>query len=561
VTARPVLLAPALVLAAALAAAAGRATAGEAGAASAAAVDEIDAGRDAQHLHWGRWDPGPRLDLFVIGGGKVRIWEQAEGGFPAAPSAEVELPPEPSLVDFGDIEGDDGEEIALLNRRGVFLRGREAAQAGPGATGAAAGEPPLLGTFRRALAVGGIPTPLETVRSAVLHDITGDGKPEIIVPVRGGYEVFARRGGKLEKAVSLDGEHRVAVRAGGPSVLDPLEIEVRIARLKLKDLNGDGLLDIITRTKGTTRAHLQSASGFPAKPSYELDTSLFQEGGKEKGASERIIGSSGVKVHEVDIDGDGIQDYLIASGQFLRVYFGEKTGVDFSRPFTMLKLSSELQGVGSFDIDGDRRLDLVALKFELPSLPRLIAAYFIATSVDFEVLGYRNEGGRRFARRPSWRNTLNLSLPPLRDVIEGFEDFADRFLESAARRRRFASGDVDGDGRPDAVFLDEDGVLRTFLAGPGDEDLGVVKLGKILFDAKKNEWELEELLDHVAGASHAAARAAVAGRRPDREVTLGAGHDPEALEIDVRDLDGDGRGEVIVRWGGGKLKVVRAASR
>jgi hypothetical protein len=152
--------------------------------------------------------------------------------------------------------------------------------------------------------VGGIPTPLETVRSAVLHDVTGDGKPEIIVPVRGGYEVFARRGGKLEKVVSLDGEHRVAVRAGGPSVLDPLEIEVRIARLKLKDLNGDGLLDISTRTKGTTRAHLQSASGFPAKPSYELDTSLFQEGGKEKGASERIIGSSGVKVHEVDIDGE-----------------------------------------------------------------------------------------------------------------------------------------------------------------------------------------------------------------------------------------------------------------
>jgi hypothetical protein len=523
-----------------------------------AAIDEIDAGPAAEHLHWGRWDAGPRLDLFVVGGGKVRIWEQAERGFGAAPSAEVELPPEPSLIDFGDLDGDEGEEIVLLNRRGVFLRGREEAAAGSGGAAPASGDPLRLGSFVRALAVGGIPTPLETVRSAVLHDVTGDGKPEIIVPVRGGYELFERRGGRLEKVISFEGEHGVDVSAGGPGILDPLEIEIRIARLKLKDLNGDGRLDVLARTKGTTRAYLQGESGFSGKPSYEIDTSLFKEGGGEKGTTERIIRSSGVKVHEVDIDGDGIQDYLIASGQFLRVYFGEKTGADFSRPFTMLKLSSELQGVGSFDIDGDRRLDLVALKFELPSLPRLIAAYFIASSLDFEVLGYRNEGGRRFARRPSWRNTLTLSIPPLRDVIEGFEEFADRFLEAAARRRRFASGDLDGDGRPDAVFLDDDGVLRTFLAGAGDEGLGEIKLGKILFDAKKSEWELRELLEHVAGASHAAARAAVAGRSPDREVPLGPGHDPDSLEIAVRDLDGDRRAEVVVRWNARKLRVVRA---
>src|SRR6185436_7448234 len=121
-----------------------------------------------------------------------------------------------------------------------------------------------------------------------------------------------------------------------------------------------------------------------------------------------------------------------------------------------------------------------------PGIPRLIAAYFMSMTCDFEVLGYKNEGGRRFSRRPDWRNTLVLKLPPLREVIEGFDDFAEKFLEAASRRGRFAAGDADGDGRPDAAFLDDDHVLRIFLAAPGSVPPGEVKLGRILFDTQKS---------------------------------------------------------------------------
>ncbi len=360
-------------------------------------VQTLEVGHQALHLHWGPRGKEGRGGLFALTRSSVRTWEQTSLGFSSQLSEEIPLPREPSLVDFADMCGDGAEEVVLLNRKGLFVETRALR---PGDPRAADG---VDGAFTRVLPLIGVPVGLEHAPAAFLKDVTGDGLVDLVAPVRAGYEVYRRVGEKLVKLVSLQGEHRVTVDSGGPSLLDPLRFELNIPQLKFKDLNGDGLLDIVSRLKEKTRCYLQGPQGFSAQPTYELDLARFREGvgatagegAKGAGKKPRKSGLSlggGIKVHEVDMDSDGVQDYLIAAGQYLRVYFGSRATTDFSRPHTLLKLSSELQGVGSFDIDGDGRLDLVAIKFELPSLPRLIAAYFVSMSLDFEVLGYRNEG-------------------------------------------------------------------------------------------------------------------------------------------------------------------------
>lgn len=522
-----------------------------------ARFQQIKLGDDVRALHWGRRGEDARLDLFVLGSTHVRIWEQGDAGFPSDPNVEVPLPQETSLVDFGDVGGSAGEEVVLLSRRGVHA---DLATAPP--ADREAGAQGLPG-YSRILAVAGITVGLDTAPATFLRDLDGDGKVDLVVPTRGGYELFRRAGDHFDRVISLEGAHRVKVDTGGPGLLDPLELELSVPQVKLKDLNGDGKLDLLSRVGEKTRCYLQGAAGFNAEPTYELDLAKFREGeassepGKKSGSRRPGLSLGGaIKVHETDVDGDGVQDYLIAAGQYLRVYFGAREGTDFSRPHTMLKLSSELQGVGSFDVDNDKRLDLVALKFELPSLPRLVAAYFLSMTLDFEVLGYRNEGGRKFSRRPDWRNTLSLALPPLRQVIEGFDSFADQFLEKALGRGRYASGDVNGDGLPDAAFVDRDDVVRVFFARPGTRSPGKVQLGSILFDAKKNRWELEELLGFVANANYEAARKSVEGRTADLELPLGAtlAKDKE-VKLQILDLNGDGRGELVVDGGAGTLHV------
>jgi len=517
------------------------------------AVSDLDVGNGASSLRWGRRNADERLDLFVVTPGAVKIWELTESGYAAAPSEIVRLPDEPCLIDYGDVAGGPGDEIVLLARQGVLCDATDASKDGDPSA-------PVPG-YRRLVVAGGIPLPLESVAAPFLRDINGDGRVDVIVPLRQGYDIYLAGSSGLEKAVSLEGEQRVRVDAGGPGVLDPLELEIHVPHLRFKDLNGDGRLDLVARSRDKTRSYLQGAKGFDPKPSYELDLARFREGDAAKGQDRgspaaRLLGGNAIRVHEVDVDGDGIQDYLIAAGQFLRVYFGTREGVDFTRPHTMLKLSTELQGVGSFDVDGDRKLDLVALKFELPGLPKLIAAYFVPMSLDFEVLGYRNEGGRRFSRRPDWRNTISIGLPPLRQVMEDFDAIADRFLEAASKRGRFSAGDVDGDGTADAVFYDDDSTIRAYFTPPGRPRPGEIDLGKILFDAQRNRWALDELLDYIARAGLAAARAEVGGRQPDLEVPAGPGCESKEAKLDVLDLNGDRAGDFVIRCGEGKIRIV-----
>ncbi len=537
----------------------------------------LDLGSYVRHLHWGSRRGTGKLDLFVLSGNAVRIWWQGASGFGRRPTEALELPEAESIVDFGNLAGDAGEEVVVVTRRGVFVdRRHEGGASEPPADSSAKDAERITpdGAFRRwrlersgAGGIGGpVVIPFEPTVAPILVDLLPPHThPEVVVPRQRRYEIYSPRGDVLRGVAMLEASHRVVVDPGGDEILDPMQLEVDVRSLEFDDVNGDGRVDIVVADGDNRSFYLQSPQGFSSAPSFRFDMERLALGSSRRNRPQKPPSPGDIELnpalrprfHAVDFDADGRQDYMIASGQVVQIYFGGAAGADFGRPHLARKLSGEVQGVGSFDVNSDGRLDVVVVKFDFPSVARILAAYFISMRLDFEVLAYFNRDGRRFSRRPDTKLVLTLKVPPLRSILENFDTFASEFLDAVSEQVKYAKGDVNADGLPDAVFVDPDGFVRVFLGRASDAERMADShlLGDLFFRSDQRVWELEEFLAHVSGAARRVARERLSDRRPDVFLPIDrdfASHRRTALRL--LDVNADGRLDVIL-WLRGTLKI------
>ena len=498
-----------------------------------------------------------RPDLLVVdreGGGVLAAFQDGEGAFTLAPvveEAELQDPRSIVAADFdrdGHVDfavGDAGSSISALGGEvSVFV--------------AAAGGRFQRDNLRRLPEVGGeAPSP----QAILAVDVDGDGVLELVSAEARVEEIAV-----YFQGVAGSFRDRGQEIVGAPTVGAP-------ATLLAADLSGDGRKDLFT-------THTESG---------QLTVVRQGIGGQfvalRVPLAEDSAVSGPVAVDAGDVDGDGRADLVVANrdSNSVSVLFGTADGGFLETAVSATGLLG-LLSVALGDLDGDGRLDLVAAGDQGglrwfrqrptgPSLPPPKGEEGSGDQPLFEVgsglaVPAEVSSDRATIALGDWDGDGRLDVLAVLAAAERFAIFLQTTEESGAfddpelvELREgsdpggFALGDIDGDGRLDAVvsgrgdgsvsllLQQSDGAVELKpLVAPGDAVATDVAVGDVNRDGRM------DVVAALVGTERSALRLLLqgtesdfsdAGRR-DLESPLALG--PVALVLE--DLDGDGELDV-----------------
>jgi hypothetical protein len=263
--------------------------------------------------------------------------------------------------------------------------------------------------------------------------------------------------------------------------------------VRIADLNGDGWLDVVYVDAGDSIAGTgngvrvllnDAAGGFTPLPITLVDASMLAVG---------------------DVSEDGIPDVVTGmTGSFIAILLGNGDGT-FQPPAGLSYWPHITDKIAVVDLDGDGRGDLVQTSFDSGS----------------ELLSiFRNKGGATVAER--FTSSLLATYPTV-----GYP-------------KDLAVSDVDGDGRPDVVVLDDGlGVYRntgTSLAGRASHAVA----GRAL---RMKDLNGDRRADAIVATSSGVLVSLQSAAGSFASPVLYPSGSAQALA--VGDLDADGRGDVL----------------
>jgi hypothetical protein len=337
-------------------------------------------------------------------------------------------------------------------------------------------------------------------RSDFVRDLDGDGADDILLPQFDGWLVARRGTGIFERHVL-----RVSPRV----TVNETRISYQPRPPLIGDVDGDALNDLVFLRDVEFVSFAQRPAGRFEETArvHRIDAPLATE--EQRARWERDDGQvdqSRLEIEEVelvrDFDGDGVLDLLtersISEGVFDRrseyhLYLGRRDG-DSLRYAEEPDGSIASDGVQFdplvVDVDGDGRLDLATPSTKL-GLARVVGALFSGRiGVDLDV--YRMREGGRYPESSDYRTRFKVEF----DLTTGL-----------MRYPAVAIADVDGDGRAELLVQDGPEALRVL---PGRADEGLFgDDGRVLSMPLPRNGQM----------------------------------------VEARDLDGDGRADLLVRYG------------
>ncbi len=442
-------------------------------------------------------DGDGRIDLAVIHvstvEGKPRryvsVFFQSPDGFRSMPDQTFTAMPSAGALVFADIHPAPGMEIVSLTGQGVWyqaLRNR-----------AYSLEPGLLlyeRTFFDRPQADGLPV----WKGAA--DVDVNGKTDLVLPLRDGFRVYYQDSdGTFPKILTLSAapERSVESREGAF-----LQLTHSLPAVHVQDFDGDHRNDLLVTSKDHFEVYLQDIKGnLPAVPSITFDLTFFSE----RLARDQV---QSVVARLMDVNGDHSVDMVVAYthgdiGVFesivtqVLVFLGRKGQPYSNTPDQIINLSGVSIDPRVVDINKDGALDLVVSSLRTDLFAGLKGAALRSVSVTYYIYLFQPKEGR-FSGSPDYSRDVSI---PTKALEQGGTEIP----------RIYFDGDFDGDGMLDMVTVSGQGRLGIY---PGRKSFGIMHSGGFAY--KKDELLLVNLKDAPRG-------------------------------IDVRDLNGDGRSDFVLR--------------
>jgi hypothetical protein len=291
------------------------------------------------------------------------FWQGSDSSFNTKQALVLELSPAVIQVDFGQVDGRPGLDVAVITSQGVSYYPYQNRSFGP--------QTELF----RSESLYAVPRPDFIDYCDFVADWTGDGRDDILLYQFDHASLYAGQGGGV---------------FGEPETLRlPIEIELgppnpiryirphpafRVAywapQLNLVDTNADGRADLVATIGDQVAVFRQNPDGgFPAKPNQTFNLHLMNEEERDQHRDRQ-----GISILEVaDLDRDGRADLLsnkqegsmTSRKSKVGIYWGSTGSWAKGKPDQVLALEKAAIGPLVRDVNSDGRQDLVMLIFDI----------------------------------------------------------------------------------------------------------------------------------------------------------------------------------------------------
>ena len=400
--------------------------------------------------------------------------------------------PAHTLVSLADILHPPGDDVVLVDRRSTVSRPW--------------GDGPAVVLARRGRFNVRVDRPQF---SPFVVDLNQDGRLDLMIPGLSGVTPFFQeqlgddgvpdflRLPRVKVPVDVD------VDPGSRGIDQELGGSVSIPQIRVLDLNGDGRPDMLTKEGRVHSFHMQSADGTFDDP-IQVDLKKFVDS-TPKGSVDfgrTAVLSDAQQLQRGDVDGDDVPDFVVAHRRKLWAFLGTSEGPQFRKARTQA-VAEDITAMRMMDLSEDGRDDLLTFRVQVPDVASALMGLVRSTDIDIRAVGYESEGDG-FAKKPKWRRTITLRVPPLLSLLGRQEELIERFTKIVGDARISSRGAflrADGD---DLVIVSKDAASAELFPGipraPRLETAdGIRLLRRLLFEDEDTVFDIERVFDLVSG--------------------------------------------------------------